>query len=211
MSTFLGWRTRKRGTRKQIGKKFPVRTPSHKSRLPKKLKQVVVSPRRIHYFHMAQGVEDAEEVFKGIFANGRIIVRTYFWSHDGFLPKKDYEPIIYFFENSKNKPKHAITFSHYGKVYHKGLKSWNQGDYSPRFPNEFHTPVLLSDEVEIKNGHLSKGAYACAKASLFLRNQKYIENNSKIKSGLSPPFIKVTKEVKKILTNWRRCWYELET
>jgi len=110
-----------------------------------------------------------------------------------------------------SEPAHAISFSHYGYVYHKNLRPWNGEDYSPRFPNEFHTPVLLSEKVKINDGSLSKGAYACAKAALYLRDQENVEpSNANVKRGLPPSSTKISNEVDKILKNWEAYWDEFE-
>jgi hypothetical protein len=89
------------------------------------------------------------------------------------------------------------------------LKSWNTHDYSARFPNEFHTPVLKAEKIKIKNGALSKGAYACAVASFFLRSQSKAEPSNTVK-GMPPNSIKITHEVKKIAKSPEVYWDELE-
>jgi len=156
------------------------------------------------YISGARGIEKAEEVrtFPVSDEEGNIcaVVKTYKWSHDGPFQKEDYEPVIYFYEKGEQKPKHAIAFSHYGHVYYKNLKSWNSHDYSPRFPNQFHTPILNADKVEIKNGLLSKGAYACAKAALYMAEQRKVEPTKKM---IRPPpkSAEISQEVNKIVKN----------
>ena len=167
----------------------------------------------LRYISHAQGVEKAEEVRNYAVpdnaGNVRVRIKTYKWSHDGPFPKDDYEPIVYFYKGGENRPKHAISFSHYGYVYHKNLKSWNTHDYSARFPNEFHTPVLKAEKIKIKNGSLSKGAYACAVASLLLRPQSKAEPSNAVK-GLPPNSIEISHEVNNIIDNREVYLDELE-
>jgi len=96
----------------------------------------------------------------------------------------DYEPVAYFY-NSGGRPTDAIAFSHYGTVLYRGLQPWDDSDYSPRFPNMFHTPVLRSREIEVKDGILSRGALAAAHLGLVLE-QKPAEPPSAPKKGLPP-------------------------
>jgi len=209
---YAQWRKRKHGTPRQIGKPFPLIPRRPKYNLPKNLRQVTIR-RTVSLISRAQGIEKAEEVREREINDShvRIKVRTYKWSHDGPFPKEDYEPVIYFYNKLENKPKHAISFSHYGYAYHKNIRPWNGDEYSPRFPNEFHTPILLAEKVEIKDGSLSKGAYACAKAALYLREQKIIEPTmANVKKGLPPSSAEVAREVNKISQNLEEYWDELE-
>jgi len=161
----------------------------------------------------AVGVEKAEEEFRHIVIDDenyvRVEVRTYKWSHDGPWDKVDYEPVFWFYEKGSNRPSHAISFSHYGHVYHVNLRSWNRNDFSARFPNEFHTPVLRADRIEIVNGALSRGAYAYAVASLHARQQRPAET-SQVQDGLPPNSVEISKEVRNILDNWEGYWNELQ-
>jgi hypothetical protein len=141
----------------------------------------------------AVGIEKAEEEMIYVInddENRRGVVKTYKWSHDGPFDKFDYEPVIYFYEKNVSRPSHAISFSHYGYVYHKNLISWNRNDFSPRFPNEFHTPVLKAEKIKIIDGVLSRGAYACAVASLYTRHQKVVET-SNVKNGIPPDSVRI--------------------
>ena len=161
----------------------------------------------------AVGVERAEEELIRKVTDDenhvRVVVKTYKWSHDGSWIKDDYEPVIWFYERGSKRPSHAISFSHYGKVLHRHLESWNANDFSPRFPNEFHTPILKAREVRIVDGALSRGAYAYAKASLYTRKQESAES-SKIREGLPPASAEISKEVKGVVNDWRKYWDELQ-
>jgi hypothetical protein len=160
----------------------------------------------------AVGIEKAEEEMIYVInddENCRVVVKTYKWSHDGPFDKVDYEPVIYFYEKNVSRPSHAISFSHYGYVYHKNLISWNRNDFSPRFPNEFHTPVLKAEKIKINDGVLSRGAYAYAVASLYTRHQKAVET-SNVKNGIPPDSVRISKEVKKIIDNREEYWNVLQ-
>lgn len=157
------------------------------------------------YISGAKGLEPAGQVLRKVYRNGqrniRIVVRTYRWSNDGPFDKEDYEPIIYFYENNKGRPKHAITFSHYGCVYHKNLLPWDGEDYSPRFPNSFHTPLLKAEKVDIKDGVLSWGAYAATRVTS-LREQTSVEPvPSDCETGLPPDSVEISDSVKQVIGN----------
>ena len=179
------------------------------------------SPFRLRYLRngrkraisKAVGVEKAEEELIHNVTDDenyvRVVVKTYKWSHDGPWNKDDYEPVIWLYDKGSNKPSHAVSFAHYGQVFHQHLESWNRNDFSPRFPNEFHTPVLKAKEVRIVDGALSRGAYAYAKASLYTRQQEPVES-SEVREGLPPASAEISKEVKGMIKNWRKYWDELQ-
>lgn len=160
----------------------------------------------------AKGLEAAEEVLSEIDDLGdvKMVVQTYRWSHDGPFGKQDYEPIIYFYERNEDLPKHAISFSHYGHVYHKNLIPWEDEDYSPRFPNSFHTPVLKAERTEIRNGILSHGAYAAARMGLIRKQLDAAPDSSKRTKGLPPSSIEISDKVRQVVSNGMECWDEFE-
>ena len=179
----------------------------------------LVKPRRIQHYapytSLAQGIEPPQRVLRKIYKDNDgdiiMIIKTYKWSHDGPFQREDNEPIVYLYEKGNNIPKHAISFSHYGYVYHRNLKPWNHDDFSPKFPNSFHTPILRAEEVEIDDGILSKSAYAAARATYALRKQTLIEPPYKeIRDGLPPNSARIYRSVCSIISNWRRYWNELE-
>lgn len=112
----------------------------------------------------------------------RVRIRTYVWDHDGPKVMMDYETIFYFYEKNSDTPLYAITFSHYGLVYHYNLKSWDNSDFSPRFNNDYHTPVLNSD-VHIENGPFARPTYLFAKISGLASTQSNCDAKE-IKGGL---------------------------
>lgn len=159
----------------------------------------------------ARGVEPADMVKTRDVTddNGklRLRVKTYVWPHDGPFNKMDYEPVMYFYNTEEDNPANAIAFSHYGLVYYKGLQPWDDSDYSPRFPNTFHTPVLKAQKIEIKDGILSRGALAAAQLGL-LRNQVDVESHTIHEGGLPPQKAEIYPKVRDIVDNWEGYWFE---
>lgn len=164
------------------------------------------------YISSAKGLETAEEMLTALHVVGdvKMVVQTHKWSHDGPFEKQDYEPIIYFYEEDENLPKHAISFSHYGYVYHRNLIPWEDEDYSPRFPNSFHTPVLKAERTEIRNGILSRGAYAAAKMGLIRKQLDVAPDSSKRRNGLPPSSIEISGKVRQVIEKGMECWDEFE-
>jgi len=80
------------------------------------------------------------------------------WPNDGPIPKADYEPVVYVTDPSGKT--HAVARSHWGLTYFENIKP-HKGDpenFSPFYPNSWHTPYFEADNVDMPNASLHQKA-----------------------------------------------------